>query len=504
MKSLSTFACTVLCTLLGYHVFRILYRNRLARSNGHLPPRKYPHIDPFLGLDIFIKTGKLLKEHRMLPEIAQRFADHGRTFQTKNLGRTQINSIQPENIHTVFSSRSIEWGVQPIRLVAQEPFCGRGFITTDGDEWAHAKSLLKPGFQRSYISNLTSLEEHFQVMLSRIPKDESPVDLLPLFADLYLDMATVFLFGESIGALSQNVPPHALGVLAAFDYAMRGCGIRIVLGPLRFLYRDPKWSEACQKVREFADYYVERALEYRHQYLVGDNSKIPNLPNRTLLQSMAEQTGDREDLRWQIMQAHMAAQETTGNLLANVFFLLSRHPEVWHKLQQEVDAIGDSELNWDCISRLKYARMVINEALRLYPILPNIFRTALKSTSLPTGGGPDGMSPVYIPKGTMFSTSSYAIHRDPIIWGADAAEFKPERWDNNFKPGPGEYIPFGAGPRVCMGQQKALIEAGYIVVRMVQEFSAVGSHDDQEWMGQLQLTAKNAHGCVVSLKARPN
>lgn len=136
----------------------------------------------------------------------------------------------------------------------------------------------------------------------------------------------------------------------------------------------------------------------------------------------------------------------------------------------------------------------------MYPVLPNIFRTALKSTSLPTGGGPDGKSPIYIPKGTMFSTSAYAIHRDTATWGPDAAEFKPERWDDNFKPGPGEYIPFGYGPRVCMGQQKALVESGYIVVRMVQEFSVIESHDEKEWMGQVQLTAKNANGCLVSLK----
>lgn len=184
MANLSTSACAVLCVLLGYYVFRWLYRSRLARSNGHLAPRVYPHKDPFLGLDLLIKARKLLKNHSLLPELAQRFTNYGRTFQSNNLGRTQINSIEPENIKTVFATRSSDWGVQPIRFVAQEPFCGRGFITTDGEEWAHAKSLLKPGFQRSYISNLEPLEEHFQIMLSRIPRDNSTIDLLPLFADL--------------------------------------------------------------------------------------------------------------------------------------------------------------------------------------------------------------------------------------------------------------------------------------------------------------------------------
>lgn len=124
---------------------------------------------------------------------------------------------------------------------------------------------------------------------------------------------------------------------------------------------------------------------------------------------------------------------------------------------------------------------------------------ALKDTLLPTGGGPDGKSPICTPKGTMFSTSSYSLHRDTAIWGSDATEFKPERWDNNFKPASGEFIPFGAGQRLCMGKQKALIESAYVVVRMVQEFTSVQSRDDREWVGQLQLTATNAHGCLVSI-----
>jgi len=270
------------------------------------------------------------------------------------------------------------------------------------------------------------------------------------------------------------------------------------LGPLKFLHHDPKWYKACKRVHRFADYYVDKALEYRQQFLASKGSHESQ--SRTLLQSMAEQTDNRENLRWQMLQAHMAAQETTGNLLANVFFLLSRHPKVWHELRKEVNMIGDAELDWDLISKMKYVRMILHEALRMYPILPNLNRMSLQTTSLPTGGGPDGKSPIYVPKGTMFSTSAYVLQRDPAVWGPDATEFKPERWENNFKPGPGEFIPFGAGPRTCMGQQKALIEAAYVVIRMMQEFSAIESRDDREWAGQLQLTAKNAYGCLVSLK----
>lgn len=77
---------------------------------------------------------------------------------------------------------------------------------------------------------------------------------------------------------------------------------------------------------------------------------------------MVNQTDDREDIRSQIIQAHMAAQESTGNLLANVFFLLSRHPHVLQKLRHEVNTVGYDELTWDRINRLTYIPMVLSES----------------------------------------------------------------------------------------------------------------------------------------------
>lgn len=125
-------------------------------------------------------------------------------------------------------------------------------------------------------------------------------------------------------------------------------------------------------------------------------------------------------------------------------------------------------------------------------------RIALKDTILPTGGGPTGTSPIFIPSGTNFDTSWYNLHRLPLIWGLDAAEFKPERWEH-FKPGPWQYVPFGGGPRGCLGRTKALTEASYVIVRILREFNNIESRDDRDWTGQVQLTAKNVHGCKIAL-----
>ena len=136
--------------------------------------------------------------------------------------------------------------------------------------------------------------------------------------------------------------------------------------------------------------------------------------------------------------------------------------------------------------------------MRLHPILSQLFRVALRDTKLPLGGGPNGTSPVYIRAGTLLATSFYTLHRLPSIWGSDAAEFKPDRW-YNIKPKPWEFVPFGGGPRACVGQQKALMEASYVVVRVLQEYSKIESRDETEWTGHVQMTSKSANGCKVSL-----
>ena len=125
-------------------------------------------------------------------------------------------------------------------------------------------------------------------------------------------------------------------------------------------------------------------------------------------------------------------------------------------------------------------------------------RVALRDTTLPVGGGPNGDSPIFVPAGTVFDTAFYVLHRLPSIWGSDAGDFNLDRWDT-FKPGAWEFVPFGGGMRACVGQQKAMIEASYVVTRMLQQFKRIESRDDRDWEGQVQLTAKNANGCKVSL-----
>jgi len=174
-------------------------------------------------------------------------------------------------------------------------------------------------------------------------------------------MNTLFLFGEPIGMLSDAPPPHAQGFLDAFQAGFKGCGLRIALGPFKHLLPKGSWLKACEKTHEFADVYVERALEYREKHHLAQDDEAP-IKQRTLLYNMAQQTGDKIVLRNQVVQAMMAAQETTASLVSNVFRILATNPPIFAELRDEVLAVGDEPLDFDRLSRMKFLQHVITES----------------------------------------------------------------------------------------------------------------------------------------------
>lgn len=352
-----------------------------AQKHGCQPARRYKHKDPIFGLDILLKTGDNLAKNTFLEMHQQHYNTYGHTFEALNLGSRKIYSVHPDNIRAVFSKNAADWGIQPIRMNSMHEFCGVGFVTAEGEEWKRSHNLLKPGFHKSNISDFTPLEEHLQMMLSQIPKDGSRLDLQPWIFKMvshlacpmilttdgitkYLDLNTLFLFGEPIGMLSGHLPPHAEGFLDAFQEGFNGCGMQIALGPLKFLMPKGNWLKACKKTHEFANVYVKRALEYREKLTLAGNGAPKK--QRTLLYNMAQQTGDKTDLQNQIVQAMMVASETTGTLISNIIYNLAAHPLEFAKLRTEILAVSDQPLDFDRLAKIKYLQYVIAESTSIY------------------------------------------------------------------------------------------------------------------------------------------
>ena len=156
------------------------------------------------------------------------------------------------------------------------------------------------------------------------------------------------------------------------------------------------------------------------------------------------------------------------------------------------------------------SKSLMHSGLRVYPPVPLNNRTAKKNTILPRGGGPDGTAPILVRKGEVVVFSQYVNARRKNIFGPDADKFRPERWSEHSDPNPygWAYFPFNGGPRACLGQDFALMEVSYTLVRLLQRFRTIRlpAGEKNEPVGterqRLTLVLSSADGCRVELEKR--
>lgn len=355
----------------------------------------------------------------------------------------------------------------------------------------HHRSLLRPQFTRSQISDLSLEETHIKHFLDRLPLSSdswtAEVDLAPLFFNLTLDSATEFLFGQSVESQVLHDPAkHGdkrtdwSGFGQAFDGANSAIAIQGQLMDFYFLYSPKSLAKNCAEVHLLADYFVQQALNEVPESLSEDDGNA-NSHGYVFMKELAKTTRDPYLLRSQLLNILLAGRDTTAGLLGWTFYLLARHPDYYSKLHKViVETFGKfssdtSSLSFESLKSCHHLQHLLSEVLRLHPVVPENSLRAVRDTTLPRGGGPDGLSPIYIRKGEEVVYNVHIMHRRKDLWGEDANEFRPERW-TSLKHG-WEYLPFNGGPRICLGQQFALTEAGYVVVRLLQKYDKIENLD---------------------------
>lgn len=481
-------------------------RRAMKRAAGVLPAKKMPQWDTIYGIDTFISNLKALKAHNLLDMSLRRFREiDSNTFQMKVLDRRLHMTTEPENLKTIQATEHKKWSLGRRRKVGFRPLFGIGIFTTDGHEWQHSREMLRPNFARSQVGNLATLERHIGHLLATIPHNQQ-VDLSELFFRLTIDSATEFLFGESTESLTKE---SAEGFADAFTYSQEYIANNSRWGPWAKIFPANKRFEHDRKfVHDFVDYFVDKGLAKREQ-LLAEKSTADNKNGRyVFIDELVRQTTDRIRIRSELLNILLAGRDTTASLLTNVWFMLGKRADLWNKLQAEVAQLDGALPTFEQLKELKYLKAVLNESLRLHPVVPLNSREATEDTILPVGGGPDGRAPIFIPKGNIMAWNLYAMHRRKDYYGEDADDFRPERWLDNPETGkkglrPGwEYLPFNGGARICLGQQFALTEASYTTVRLCQTFSNIESCDPEPWIEMLTLTAVSRNGAKVALTPR--
>ena len=230
-------------------------------------------------------------------------------------------------------------------------------------------------------------------------------------------------------------------------------------------------------INEFINRFVDRALSLTPEELEKINKSDESY---TFLHALAGFTRDRKVLRDQLCAVLLAGRDTTAATLSWTFYQLSLHPDIVRKLRHEIlTRLGPARApTYADLKSMRYLQHTMNETLRHYPVIPYNVRVALHDTTLPRGGGPDGLSPIGIPKETPVLYSALTMQRRAELYPAASAavappsEYSPDRWDN-WTPKAWHYIPFNGGPRICIGQQFALTEMGYTIVRLLQRYESV-------------------------------
>jgi len=358
---------------------------------------------------------------------------------------------------------------------------GDGFAVAEGEQWTARRRAVGPAMHRKYLE--TMVERVFvpsAVALNDrlVAEGNNPVDIEACFSQLTLDVIGKAVFNYDFNALRKESPVIQAVYTALKETEQRATDL-LPYWKIPFLSlfdeRQRKAQEAVEIIRETTNELIDRCKKMveEEERRTGSREEVDetyvNDADPSVLRFLiaARDEVSSTQLRDDLLSMLVAGHETTGSVLTWTLYLLLENPACMAKAVEEVDGVLGSRTvpTLADLQKCPYAMRCINESMRLYPHPPVLIRRALMEDRLPGGQ--------IVPRGQDVIISVYNIHRSEEVWGSDAGEFKPERFDLS-APVPTEqntnykFIPFSGGPRKCIGDQFALMEAQVALIVLLR------------------------------------
>ena len=347
---------------------------------------------------------------------------------------------------------------------------GNGLLTSEDEFWLRQRRIAQPAFHRQRIAALASVmaeaARDAAAQWQAIASGGRPVDVAEEMMRLTRTVVLRALLGADLGPFAAKVD-HAWTIINQH--------IGESFWSLGFTDRLPTSKyRRFQAARAVLRAAVDHVISQRRRS-PSDSADLLSM----LLSARDEETGEAmtdEQLRVEVTTFLLAGQETTSLALTWTWYLLSQHPGAQRRLEEEIDAVLNGRPpEYADLVNLPYTRMVIDEAMRLYPPAWGFSRQALADDEL---GG------FHLPRGWLAFVIPYVLHRLPAFW-QDPEAFDPERFlpERSADRPKFVYLPFGAGPRQCIGNQFALIETQLIVATLAQRYRLhlVPRHRVEPW-----------------------
>ena len=265
MLLLSISFLSVIATLVFTYqiIFRILvqrHRRKLELENRCEEPPNLCQFDSYLGLDTLIESHAAVKKGDFLDLNRLRFEKIGRTYRFRQLRKNVINTIEPENIRAILSSRFSDYSVASERVVSWDSLLGPGILTSDGDEWNKARRMLRPMFSQPFLEDISMFEPHFAYFKSQVSCTALPLNLQELFRQTATSISSDFLFGRNPSEPDSEEAREMRDFSTAFSQAQKMVGVFSALGriaPLAIL-TSTKYHKHSQTVHDYVDRLLSR------------------------------------------------------------------------------------------------------------------------------------------------------------------------------------------------------------------------------------------------------
>lgn len=350
------------------------------------------------------------------------------------------------------------------------PVTGNGILNSEGEFWRRQRHLIEPSFHPERISTYAEMMVDSTERATARWRDGEIRDVHSEMTALTLDIVGRALFGVDLREKSETVGEALETVMAGAEFSLTDLLPEEIPTPGR-----RKFEGAVETLdRVVASIIAERKRNPTEDDVVS------------MLLAARDEEGEGmtdQQVRDEVMTLLLAGHETTALALTFTFFLLAQNGDVERKLVAELDReLGGDRPTMMDLGDLAYLERVVKESMRLYPPVPGIVREPVED---------DRVGDYRIPAGVTVSMSQHVVHRDPR-WYDDPMAFRPERWTDQFKQDLPRlaYFPFAAGPRRCIGDRFALLEARLVLATILQEY-------------HLELVSSPALDLRPSITARP-